>query len=113
MCFREGDRREAEQWLDRTTILFDRASNKDSNGGLIVDNVDNGAEVILFILLKIGNFGATLALPGDDFLDPSRVETIDKRLIFGIDTTTNRLSAMRAFQSSFARAVFINECARN
>ena len=47
-------------------------------------------EVILFILLKIGNFGATLALPGDDFLDPSRVEYIDKRSIFGLDTTTNR-----------------------
>ena len=51
-------------------------------------------------MLKIGNFGATLALPGDDFLGVALVETIDKRLIFGIDTTTNRLSAMRAFQST-------------
>ena len=47
-------------------------------------------EVILsFILLKnqknCGDFGA-----GDDFLDPSRVEYIDKRSIFGLDTTTNR-----------------------
>ncbi len=32
-----------------------------------------------------GDFGA-----GDDFLDPSRVESIDKRLIFEADSTSNR-----------------------
>ena len=46
-------------------------------------------EDILFIFLKIPKFWTGFDA-GDDFLDPSRVESIDKRSIFGIDTTTNR-----------------------
>ena len=53
-------------------------------------------EVLLVILMVVdvilmkfpkfwGDFGA-----GVDFLDPSRVDYIDKRSIFGLDTTTNR-----------------------
>ena len=46
-------------------------------------------EVILFILLKVckfwGDFGA-----GDDFLGVALVDYIDKGLLFGVDTTTNR-----------------------
>jgi len=34
----------------------------------------------------------------DDFLDPSRVEWIDKRSIFHLDCSTNRQSAVRAFE---------------
>ena len=40
-----------------------------------------------------GDFGA-----GDDFLGVDLVESIDKGSIFGLETTTNRWSATRAFQ---------------
>ncbi len=96
--FREGDRREAEQWLsiqlDRTIILFDRAWNGDSNGGLIVDNVDNGGHSVHFV--ENWKFWTGFAA-GDDFLGVALVDYIDKRSIFGFETTINQYSSMRAF----------------
>ena len=51
------------------------------------NNIDNGGHSVHFVENWIfsGDFGA-----GDDFLGVALVETIDKRLIFGIDNTTNR-----------------------
>ena len=46
-------------------------------------------EVILFILLKFQNFSGDLAL-GDHFLGVALVESIGKRSIFGIGSSTNR-----------------------
>ncbi len=46
-------------------------------------------EVILFILLKNPKFWSGFGA-GDDFLGVALVESIDKELIFGVGSSTNR-----------------------
>ncbi len=58
---------------------FNAARNADING------IGGGGGHFLEKLKILTDFGA-----GDDFLDPSRVESIDKGSIFGLDTTTYR-----------------------
>ncbi len=62
--FGEGDRREAEQWLDRTLLyyLIELEMGILMVVLLLIMLTMLTMEVILFILVKIGNFGATLAL---------------------------------------------------
>ena len=52
------------------------------------DGIDDiGNHVVLFV--QIPKFWSDLGA-GDDFLDPSRVEYIDKRLIFDLEIAPNR-----------------------
>ncbi len=51
----------------------------------------------IIILLKFAKFWSDFGA-GDDFLDPSRVESIDKKSIFDLDSSTFRKSLTRAFQ---------------
>ena len=88
------------------SIFFDNDNYDNNNGSgsqtsepsgegavtvIVVGNVDNDGSVGGHIVHLVQNskfwtgFGA-----GDDFLDPSRVEYIDKRSIFGFETTINR-----------------------
>ncbi len=60
---------------------------------IVVGNVDNdeddsgGGQSVHFG--EISKFSTGFAA-GDDFLDPSRVESINKRLVFELETATNR-----------------------
>ncbi len=54
---------------------------------VVGNNVDNGEHSVHFVenWKFLGDFGA-----GDDFLGVALVESIGKRLIFGLDTMSNR-----------------------
>ena len=69
---------EAEQWMVIVSL-------KVVDCDIDIDGIDGGGLFLLKFRNSGGEFGA-----GVDFLDPSRVESIDKRLILCLASMSNR-----------------------